>query len=136
LQAIACNDDLRGAGNLYFRAVLNRVQGHDHEQGSAQRHCSYSRCQPFRASWLGSPAGEWSLRRVLPRLKKRSTTRILSSYEFMNYLLVVQVLVRNHSGSVFSAPVILQLHEFVVMFANERCGAWAIGHRPAEPRCR
>ena len=26
LQAAACNGDLRGAGNLYFRAALNRVE--------------------------------------------------------------------------------------------------------------
>ena len=28
LLAAACNGDIKGAGNLYFRAVLNRVQGH------------------------------------------------------------------------------------------------------------
>ena len=27
LQAAACNGDLRGAGNFYFRAALNRVGG-------------------------------------------------------------------------------------------------------------
>lgn len=37
LQALACNGDFKGAGNLYFRAVLNRVQGQGHPAARGER---------------------------------------------------------------------------------------------------